>query len=226
MSATTLVSTATRTRTWTVAAFVASGVLFALFPVLRPWADETTPSADLVTAYASDRWILAHLCGIAALTLLGPALLGLRSLLAGTPGERVAGWALGTAWAGAACAGLYFGAEMFGIHVLATDTPGGQPLLDLVAALREQPVAMTLFAAGLLLLAASGVLAAVAVVRSQRYPATSGVLLAVALVLLTPQFWGGPAVRIGHGLLYAAGCGVVAYVLGRRRSGSDHGRSL
>ncbi|KAA1424879.1 hypothetical protein FE697_002940 [Mumia zhuanghuii] len=214
----TATSTPSRTRTWTVTAFVASGTLFALFPILRPWADETTPSADLVAAFGSGRWILAHLCGIAGLTLLAPALLGLRSLLAGTAGAVVAGWAVGTAWAGAAFAGLYFGAEIFGIHVLATETPGGQALLDVVTTLREQPVAVTLFGVGLLLLAAAGVLAAVAIARSGRYPRASGVLLAVALVLVLPQFWGGPALRIGHGLLYAAGCGVVAYVLSRRRS--------
>lgn len=205
----------TTVRTRTAAAFTLSGVLFALFPILRPWTDETAPSTALVASYGSTRWILAHLCGIAGLTLLAPALLGLRALVAGTAGRGAATWALGTAWAGAALTGLYFGAEMFGIHTIAHEVADPRAVFDAVEALRLQPVAAAVFAVGLALLAAAGVLAAFALARSGRFPRTSGVVLAVAVILVLPQFWGGPALRIAHGVLYAVGCALAAYVLSR-----------
>lgn len=47
---------------WTAAAFTAVGVLWALFPLLRPWADKVVPAPDgLAAAWASDAWVVAHL---------------------------------------------------------------------------------------------------------------------------------------------------------------------
>jgi len=76
--------------------------------------------------------------------------------------------ALVTAWAGAGCAALYFGAEVFGIRTIAEAAlrDDGLGLLADIEALRMQPWAVTLFAAGLLLLAVSGVLVAVALWQS------------------------------------------------------------
>ncbi|MFD2793356.1 hypothetical protein ACFS27_07315 [Promicromonospora vindobonensis] len=221
---------------WTPAAFVAAGLAFLLFPLLRPWPDESVATAGLAGAFASDRWVLAHLCGILGLALLAPALLGLRAILAqaGTAGDgasagAVAGrragvgattWALITAWVGAGCAALYFGAEIFGLRTIAEaalreDDLG---LLADVEVLRMQPGAVALFGVGLLLLAVSGVLVAVALWRAGGRPRWAGVPLAVGLVLLLPQFFGGPGLRITHGLLVAAGCLLVA-AAARARAG-------
>ncbi|HWV78612.1 MAG TPA: hypothetical protein VN027_14995, partial [Isoptericola sp.] len=183
-------------------------------PVLRPWPDESVPSLALAEAFASDRWVLAHLCGIAGLGLLAPTFLGLRSLLRGRPGARAATAAVVTAWAGAALCSLYFGAEIFGIRTIAqaalrTQDPA---LLSDVDVLREQPVAMTLFGLGLALVAAAGVLAAVALWRAGR-PHWVGVPLAAGLLLYLPQFFGTPAVRVGHGVLVAAGLLLVAWAV-------------
>lgn len=214
------------TARWTRVAFVAAGLSFLLFPVLRPWPDETVATAELATAFASDRWVVAHLCGILGLALLAPALLGLRTVLAqagpaadgdradARPGAGVgaATWALVTAWTGAGLAALYFGAEIFGIRTIAEAVlrDGDLGLLADVEVLRMQPWAVAVFAAGLLLLAVSGVLVAVALWRAGTRARWAGVPLAAGLVLLLPQFFGGPELRITHGVLVAAGCVLVA----------------
>lgn len=213
---------------WTRVAFVAAGLALLLFPLLRPWPDETVATTELATAFASDRWVVAHLCGILGLGLLAPAFLGLRSLLAqagpadggGAPGlgagVGAATWALVTAWAGAGCTALYFGAEIFGIRTIAEAALRDDDLglLAEIEVLRMQPWAVTLFAAGLFLLAAAGVLVAVALwqagARQRRAGRWAGVPLAIGLVLVLPQFFGGPELRITHGFLVAAGCVLVA----------------
>lgn len=205
---------------WTPVAFVAAGLTFLLFPLLRPWPDETVATAELATAFASDRWVVSHLCGILGLALLAPALLGLRSLLAGTGGAGAgrgtglgaATWALITAWAGAGAAALYFGAEIFGIRTLAEAALRDDDLglLAEVEVLRMQPWAVSLFGVGLFLLAVSGVLVAVALWRAGGRARWAGVPLAIGLVLVLPQFFGSPGLRITHGFLMAAGCVLVA----------------
>ncbi|MFI2103261.1 hypothetical protein ACH436_08225 [Isoptericola sp. NPDC019693] len=216
------------TAAWTAAGAVAAGVLLLLFPVLRPWPDESVPSLALAEAFASDRWVLAHLCGIAGLGLLAPTFLGLRTLVRGgadpgsaAPGARAATAAVVTAWAGAALCSLYFGAEIFGIRTIAqaalrTQDPA---LLADVDVLREQPVAMTLFGVGLGLVTAAGVLAAVALWRGGARPRWAGVPLAVGLALYLPQFFGTPAVRVAHGALVAAGLLLVAWAVRRTGAG-------
>ncbi|GAB3167588.1 hypothetical protein GCM10027059_28770 [Myceligenerans halotolerans] len=213
-------TTARRTQT----AFLAAGLAFLLFPVLRPWPDETTATAGLAVAFASDRWVLAHLSGILGLGFLAPALLGLRSVLAGAAGTAATTWALVAAWAGAGFSSLYFGAEIFGIRTLAEAAlssgdvarilADADPMLADVETLRMQPWAVALFGTGLLLLAAAGVLLAVALFLAGRGRDTwerwAGVPLAVGLLLLLPQFYGGPEIRIAHGVLVAAGCVLTA----------------
>ncbi|MGI5188101.1 hypothetical protein ACQEVI_08145 [Promicromonospora sp. CA-289599] len=204
------------TARWTHVAFVAAGFTFLLFPLSRPWPDETVATINLATAFASDRWVVAHLFGILGLTLLAPALLGLRTILAqaGPAGVGAATWALVTAWTGAGLAALYFGAEIFGIRTIAEAAlrDGDLGLLADIEVLRMQPWAVTLFAAGLLLLAVSGVLVAVALWRAGTRLRWAGIPLAIGLVLVLPQFFGGPELRITHGFLVAAGCVLVAAV--------------
>ncbi|WP_448810911.1 hypothetical protein [Agromyces bauzanensis] len=206
---------------WTAVAFAAASVLWTLFPLLRPWADKVVPAPDgLAAAWASDAWVFAHLCGIAALGLLAPALLGLRSLLAARPGGRGATlltWATALAWIGAAGASLYYGAEIFGIRTFAEASlrRGDASLLDEVQVLREQPTATVLFGVGLLLIAVAGVLAAIALYRARVPWAWTGVVFAAGLVLVLPQFFFGPEVRIAHGVLFGIGCLVVAFAVTR-----------
>lgn len=207
------------TARWTAVAFAAAGVLWALFPLLRPWADKVPVSSDeLAAAWASDAWVFSHLAGITALGLLAPALFGLRHLLAARPGGRGAtllGWSTALAWMGAAGASLYYGAEIFGIRTFAQAAieRDDMSLLDEVLALREQPVAVLLFGVGLLLIAAAGVLAAIALFRA-RMP-WAGIVFAAGLVLVLPQFFAEPAGRVGHGVLFGVGGILVAFAVTR-----------
>jgi len=215
----------TTTARWTSAAFVAAGLLFLLFPLLRPWPDESVATTDLATAFASDRWVVSHLCGILGLGLLAPALLGLRTVLADAglgAGVGPATWALSTAWAGAGCAALYFGAEIFGIRTIAEAAlrEGDLGLLADVEVLRMQPWAVALFGVGLLLIALAGVLVAIAIWRSGAHMRWAGIPLGIGLVLVLPQFFGGPELRIAHGFLVAAGCVLIAATT-RRGSAPD-----
>lgn len=205
------------TTRWTQTAFLAAGIAFLLFPVLRPWPDETTATAELANAFASDRWVLSHLSGILGLGLLAPALLGLRGVLAGAAGTAATTWALVAAWIGAGLSSLYFGAEIFGIRTIAEAAlPAAEfgPMPADVEALRTQPWALALFGTGLLLLAAAGVLLAVALFRAgsgrRAWVRSAGIPLALGLVLLLPQFYGGPEIRIAHGVLVAASCVLAA----------------
>ncbi len=118
-------------------------------------------------AFASDRWVVAHLCGILGLALLAPALLGLRALLARR--ERASAPHLGARHRVGLrrLAALYFGAEICGIRTIADAAlrDGDLGLLADIEVLRMQPWAVTVFVAGLVLLAVSGVLVAVALWR-------------------------------------------------------------
>ncbi len=83
----------------TIIAFVASGVLFALYPLIRPFSDET--SLQGARAFASASWLVAHSLAMAAFLLLGLGLLGLYTLLRDSAVERRRSgpsfWA-GSAW--------------------------------------------------------------------------------------------------------------------------------
>ena len=72
---------------------------------------------------------------------------------------------------------------------------------------------MTIFGAGLLLLAAAAILAAIAVWRSNVLPRASAILFATGMALFLPQFFGPAAVRIAHGILLAAGLIILAAAL-------------
>jgi len=78
-----------------------------------------------------------------------------------------------------------------------------------------------MFLAGLILLAVGAILAALAVWRSRRLPKWSGVPFAVAFALYIPQFFGSQPIRIGHGLLVAAGCMWLAVAMWRAQRRSD-----
>jgi hypothetical protein len=198
---------------WTSAAAAVAAAALLLFPVLRPWPDETVASAGLATAFASDRWVVAHLCGILGLGLLAPVVLGVRALLRGAGRRtRAATAALVAAWLGAGLSAMYFGAEIFGIRTLAQAAldRGDLTLLDEVEVLRMQPAAVTVFGAGLILVAATGVLTAVALWWAGRTARWAGVLVGAGLVLFLPQFFGPPALRVAHGVLLAVGLALLA----------------
>jgi hypothetical protein len=204
-----------RTR-WGAFALAVAGVLFVLYPALRPWQDESTVEGA-TKAMSSGAWVAAHLFAMLGFILVALGLLGVWNAVSRTRAERLAFAAVVTGWIGVGLTLPYYGAEDFGLNAIARKAAEGQvlDLLGLVDAVRFSPVPITTFGLGLLLLAAGAVLAAVAVWRSGVLPQPSGILFGVGFALFLPQFFTPPAVRIAHGVLVAAGSIWVALALWR-----------
>jgi hypothetical protein len=204
-------TSATRIRAG-AAALAAAGVLFAAYPALRPWHDEGTV-AGATASMSSTAWVGAHFFAMLGFILMPLGLLALRAALVATRAEPLALTATVLAWIGSGLVLPYYGAEDFGLHAIAGSAGHRADLLSLVHAVRYQPLAMTIFAAGLLLLAAAAIMAATAVWQSHVLPRTSGILFATGLALFLPQFFSPAPVRIAHGILLAAGSIVLAGAL-------------
>jgi hypothetical protein len=195
-------STSALTRRLGSAAFAVAGAMFLLYPVLRPWRDETTLDGA-TSAMGSGAWVASHAFAMIGFVLVPLGLLALRSVIAGTRGERPLGTAVVVTWIGAGLTLPYYGAEDFALHEIARS--GAPDLLSLAEAIRYNPVAMSMFGTGLVLLGIGAVLAAVGVARSGVLPRLGGVPFAVGFALWLPQFYTPAAVRIAHGVLIAAG---------------------
>src|SRR6187402_1512663 len=98
----------TRVRLGALALAVA-GVLFVLYPAIRPYSDET--SLQGAAAFASTAWIVAHVLAIAGFVLVTLGLLALYRVLQDTPAKRLAFLALVAMWIGAGLTLPYYGAE-------------------------------------------------------------------------------------------------------------------
>ncbi|MFI0717682.1 hypothetical protein [Streptomyces sp. NPDC021224] len=165
-----------------------AGVLFLLYPALRPWKDESTASGA-AAAMGSTAWVVAHLCAMIGFIVVAIALLSV---------DRTAAIVF---WIGAGLTLPYYGAEDFGLHAMA----GQSNVLHLAEDVRYNPFAMTVFGLGLLTMAAAAILVAV------RLRTVPSILFAVGFGLFLPQFFGPPALRIAHGVLLAAACGWLAW---------------
>lgn len=187
-------------------ALIVAGVLFLLYPVFRPWHDELT-QAGAVASMSAGAWLASHLFAAVGFILVPLGFLALRRVVETTRAEPLAFAAGITAWFGAGLTLPYYGAETFALNALARRVIAGHPLdlVDLTAAVRFGPVALTSFGAGLLLLAPGAILAAVAVWRSGTLPRLAGTPLALGFLLFMPQFLAPPPVRIAHGVLMAVG---------------------
>ena len=211
----------TRSRSGALALAVA-GVLFVLYPAVRPWQDESTV-AGATKAMSSGAWVAAHVFAMVGFVLVALGLLGLWNAVSRTRAERLALAPVVTTWIGVGLTLPYYGAEDFGLNAIARKAADGQvsDLLGLVEAVRFSPVPITTFGLGLLLLAAGAVLAAVAIWRSGVLARSSGILFAAGFVLFLPQFFTPPAVRIAHGVLVAAGSIWLAVALWRASGAED-----
>jgi hypothetical protein len=193
-----------------------SGLLLFLYPVVRPWHDESTVEGAL-TSMSSDAWVAAHLFAVFALILMPLGTLALWDLSAGRRGGGLTFAATVITWVGVGLALPYYGAEDFALHAIAGQVKSGMPLdlLALVNGIRFSAVSATTFATGLVLLGLGGVLIAISIWRTAILPRYSGVPLAIALVLLIPQFYLPAWARIAHGALVALALILLAAVLWR-----------
>ncbi|MEV4112568.1 hypothetical protein [Nonomuraea sp. NPDC049695] len=180
----------------TSAAFAAAGILFLVYPAVRP-------SGDDAEAMASTAWVAGHAAAMVGFVLLGLAVLGLHQVL----GDRLSLRAAAVTWVGAGLTLPYYGAEDFGLNVIAQRSLRDQApaLMELAQEFRYGPVAVTMFAAGLLLLGVGTIMAAVSVWRSGTLPKWSGTALALGFALFIPQFFGPYPLRIAHGVLIMIG---------------------
>ena len=200
---------------WGAVALGLAGVLFVLYPVTRPWHDESTQDG-LSAALTSGAWVASHFFALLGFILVPLGLLALSCAVAHTRAAPFALAAVIVTWLGAGLVLPYYGAEDFGLNSVATFTADGPPI-DLVALkdLRFGPLALTTFGLGLLLLPIGAVLAAVAAWRSGVLARPAGVLFSLGFVLFLPQFLAPAPVRIGHGALLGIGCGWFALALWR-----------
>jgi hypothetical protein len=172
-----------------------AGLLFLLYPALRPWEDETT-TQGAAAAMGSGAWVASHLFAMIGFILVAIALLEIHRTAAIT------------FWVGAGLTLPYYGAEDFGLHAVA-----GQPnILELAEAVRYNPVAITTFAVGLVTMGVAAVVVAV------RLRTTASILFAAGFALFLPQFFTPPAARIAHGVLLLAGCVWLAWESARREA--------
>jgi hypothetical protein len=191
----------------TSAAFAAGGILFFLYPVVRP-------SGDDAVAMASTAWVAGHAAAMFGFVLFGLAVLGLHQLL----GDRLSLRAAVVTWIGAGLTLPYYGAEDFGLNVIAQRSLRDQApaLMELAQEFRYGPVALTMFTAGLALLGAGAVMAAVSVWRSGTLNRWSGTAAALGFALFIPQFFAPYPLRIAHGALIMIGALWLAVAVTRR----------
>ncbi|RZT83809.1 hypothetical protein EV383_0627 [Pseudonocardia sediminis] len=186
---------------WGAGALAVAGVALAVYPALRPYPDSAA-------GWASPAWTAAHLLAVAGFVLLVAGTGAVWASVRDTRAERTGFAALVVTGGGVGLTLPYYGAEVFGLHVigqwsLRRRDPG---LLAMADDLHYALPAVLTFAAGLLGIGAGAVLTAVALARSGRFAFWAGVPLAVGLALYVPQFFGPPWLRIAHGLLVFLGC--------------------
>ena len=179
-----------------------TGVLFAIYPVLRPYSTETgTAGAD---AFASPLWIAAHvsaMLGFIALALV------VRAMQAGQFAESAT-------WIGVGLLLPYYGAETFALNVLGvrTQETGDVTLVDLAEPIRYGPVQVTMFGLGLVAIAVGVIALAREVATWQAW------VFAAGFVLFLPQFFGPPWIRVAHGLLILVGSVALAVKLAQPKA--------
>jgi len=210
-----------------VFSLVFSGISFVLFPVARPFFDES--SLEGAVQFASTRWVIAHALGMAGFILLGLGLLGLYLFMRETPSRRRMFWAVGSGWIGIGLTLPFFGAEAFSLQVIgqAVTARHDPTLIPLVNEVRFGP-GIVFIGTGLVLVAASTILLALAVWKSVEIkPKWSGLPLAIAFAVYIPQLQGDPSfqpIRILIGLVILIGCALLSR--GVTRASRNHQQTM
>ena len=208
-----------RTR-WAAAGLGAAGVLFVLYPAVRPFSDETT--LEGAAAFASTSWLVAHVLAMVGFILTALGTGGLWTALSATRAER---FAFGAAIVTAIGVGLtlpFYGGEAFGLHAIgeAALRERSTTILAISADVRGG-AGLVIFLSGLTILGLGAVGSAVAVWRSGALARWSGVPFALGFALYIPQFFWTQPLRVAHGGLVALGCFWIALGLWRRGARAD-----
>lgn len=187
--------------TITAAALAIAGLAFAFYPMLRGSGSESgAAGAEL---YARDAWVVAHALGMLGFVLASWAL-GILDRLTGH-----------LAMAGTLLVLPYYGAETFGLHAIGQQALDTGEMSGVAAAdlFRYQPLAVTMFAIGLLLLAAAGVRLLVLARGNRAMMRPAQLLVGAGLATYLPQFFLPIEGRIVHGLVLGVGLVLLAAAL-------------
>lgn len=198
-----------------VAAFVTAGLLFVLYPVIRPFSDEA--SLHGAAAFASSSWLVAHTMGMAAFMLMTLGLLGLYVHAQDTTLARRSLKALVVSWAGVSLTLALYGAETFGLAAIgqAALEREDATLVALADTIRLGP-GLGFLLVGLLVIAVGVGMFASAIWHSGSRRRWAGIPLSAGLALYVPQFVAPQPLRIAHGALMLTGCLLLARQLAGR----------
>ena len=195
-------------------AFVLAGLLFVLYPIVRPFSSET--GLEGAAAFGSTAWIVAHSFGIFAFVLIALGLFGIYLRVQATVAEGAALVGLVLSWIGVGLLLPFYGAEVFGLHAIGEEAlmENNGALVSLAASVRGEPGIWFLLL-GLGLLGVGVVVFAVAMWRSGIFLRWIGIPLAAGFALYIPQYLAPQWLRVAHGLLITASCILIAWNLAR-----------
>ena len=207
--------------------FVVAGLLFVLYPAVRPFSSEV--GLDGAAAFGSTAWIVAHSIAIVGFVLLVLGQFGIYLLLQPTAAERPALIGLVLSWIGVGLVLPFYGAEVFGLHAIGQQAlkENNGDLTSLASAVRGDP-GIWFILIGLVLLGVGVIVSALAIWRSGILVKWIGIPLAVGFALYVPQYMAPQYLRVAHGLLITVSCVLVAWNLIRRstdRAGLDTERA-
>ena len=189
-------------------ALALSALLFAAFPLVRPFfsLDPRSPEASLAAAspvVTSAPWVVAHYLAMLAFVLLLFGTLTLYAHLRGGPAEPRAARTLAWSLAGITLVMPMLGFEIHVFPIIGrlylARTAGIAPFVSLT----YLGPAMVVFLLGLVFLAIGVVYFAVAIWRDGSLPRWAGVLFAIGLALWFPPF--PRALRVIDGFLIGLG---------------------
>lgn len=189
-----------------------AGLLFVIYPALRPFSDES--SLEGAAAFASSEWLLSHTLAIFGFILLPLGLLGLLIVFNDSKAKHLMFQSLVLALVGTGLTLPFYGAEVYGLYAI------GQEALRLQNAEFVQVANEVRFGSGfimivigLILLAISLIMAAISIWRTGILSKASGIPLALGMLLYLPQYMASQPLRVAHGALMTLGCVWIAIEL-------------
>ncbi len=203
----------------TAASFLAAGICFVLFPLIRPFFNES--QAEFAGRFASNSWIIAHTFGMGGFLFFSLGVLGIYFLLMRSKVESLAFWTLILTWIGTGLTLPFFGAETFALPVIGNEALRQQSdlPLQLINAVRFGP-GIIFILLGLLLIGVAAIFLSRVIWTSQIVSRWSGILLAIGLVIFMPILQGDPffrSIRIVDGFLIFLGCVWIAIDLMKKK---------
>jgi hypothetical protein len=209
-----------RWRKVAIISLLLTGTCFTLFPLLRPFFNES--SVQEAAGFASNNWVIAHTFGMGGFIFLSLSMLGIYIFSSPHKYESLAGWSVLIVWIGTGLTLPFFGAEALSLPVIASEAlkKNSRATLQLIDAVRFGP-GFIFIILGLFLIVISSVIFAWFIWISEKLPKWSGIYLAIGLLIYIPTLRGDSAfqtLRIADGLLILISCFWIASYLAKKRN--------